>query len=156
MRLPLLPAISLLLLMAPLGAQTPTTAPAAAAAAAKLTAEQEARLLALGKTYTRWFLGGQADSLASAFDAEMLAKVQGVQGITEMMGQIAERAGIQTKVVAEKLTYRRGNPQYWHEAEFSELADEALVIRWVLSPEGKIVGAGINPKSAAPPPDGAP
>lgn len=150
-----LPLVALLA-AAPLAAQTPAPAAPTAPAPppAKLTAEQETKLAALGKTYTRWFLGGQADSLAGAFDADMLARVQGVGGIAEMMGQIAERAGTQTKVVAEKLTYRNGKPQYWHEAEFSELADEPLVIRWVLSPEGKIIGAGINPKSNAPPPDG--
>lgn len=155
MRQSLLPLVALLI-ATPLAAQTPApaTPPAAAPAPVKLTAEQEAQMTALGKTYTRWFLAGSADSLATAFDADMLTKVQGVGGITEMMGQITDRAGFQTKVLAEKLTYRNGKPQYWHEAEFSELAGEALVIRWVLNPEGKIVGAGINPKSAAPRPDG--
>ncbi|MDX2262824.1 MAG: hypothetical protein SFU84_14120 [Gemmatimonadales bacterium] len=155
MRPTLFPLVALLA-AAPLAAQTPAPAapPAAAPAPVKLTAEQEAKMAALGKTYTRWFLGGQADSLATAFDAEMLTKVQGVGGITEMMGQIADRAGFQTKVIAEKMTYRNGKPQYWHEAEFSELAGESLVIRWIFSPEGKIIGAGINPKSAAPKPDG--
>jgi len=156
MRSTLLPLVALLA-AAPLAAQTPAPpAPPSAAPAPppRLTAQQESEFLVLGKTYTRWFLAGSADSLASAFDAEMLTRVEGVDGISKMMWQIADRAGSQTKVLVEKMTYRNGKPQYWHEAEFSGLADEPLVIRWVLNPEGKIIGAGINPKSVAPEPDG--
>ncbi len=155
MRFPLL-TFAALLAAAPLNAQTPAPAAPAAAAPAKLTTEQEARLLDLGKQYTRWFLSGKADSLATGFDAEVLTKVGGAGGIATMMEQITERAGVPTKVIAEKLTYRNGKPQHWYEAEFSELADEPLVIRWVFNAEGKIIGAGINPKSAAPKPDGTP
>lgn len=155
MRPTLLPLVALLA-AAPLAAQTPAPAapPAAAPAPVKLTAEQETKLTALGKTYTRWFLAGAADSLVSVFDAKLHERVNGVVGITEMMQQISEKAGFPTKVVAEKLTYRNGQPQYWYEAEFSEFAPEPVVIRWLLTPEGKIIGSGINPKSAAPKPDG--
>jgi|CXWL01.1.fsa_nt_gi hypothetical protein len=150
----LAPAL-LLLAAAPLSAQTP--APAAAPVAApvpKLTAEQETKLTALGKTYTRWFFAGLADSLAGVFDAGMLAKAEGVAGITAMMQQISERAGFPTKVLVEKLTYRNGLPQYWYEAEFSEFAAEPVVVRWVMNADGKVIGSGMNPKSAAPKPDG--
>jgi hypothetical protein len=152
MRLALLPFVAMLA-AAPLAAQTPQS-PAPAPAPIKMTPEQEAKLLALGKTYTRWFLGWQADSLASAFDPETLTKVQGVSGISAMMEQIGERAGTQTKVLAEKMNYRNGMPQFWHEAEFSALEGEPLVIRWIMNLDGKIIGAGLNPKSRAPAPDG--
>jgi len=155
MRPTLFPLVALLA-AAPLAAQTPAPAapPAAAPAPAKLTAEQETKMTALGKTYTRWFLAGTVDSLAAVYDPKLLERVNGVAGIVEMMQQISEKAGFPTKVIAEKLTYRNGMPQYWYEAEFSEFAPEPVVIRWLLTPEGKIIGSGINPKSAAPKPDG--
>jgi hypothetical protein len=155
MRRALLPLVTLLA-SAPLAAQTPApaTPPAAAPAPVKLTAEQESQMMALGKTYTRWFLAGAVDSLAAVFDAKLLERVNGVAGINEMVQQISEKAGFPTKVIAEKLTYRNGLPQYWYEAEFSEFAPEPVVIRWLLTPEGKVIGSGINPKSAAPKPDG--
>ena len=142
---------ALLLAAAPLAAQT-TPAPAAAPAI-PLSPADEARFLALGKTYTRWFLTGKADSLMGAFAPEMAEKVGGVEGVQQMMNQIAERAGVETKVTEEKMTRRNGLPQFWHAGQFSELADDELVIRWVFDKDGKIAGAGINPKANAPAPD---
>jgi hypothetical protein len=140
---------------APLAAQT-TPAPAAAPAAAPatpLSPAEEARLLELGKTYTRWFLTGKADSLVGAFAPDMAEKVGGVEGVQQMMNQIAERAGVETKVTEEKMTRRNGRPQFWHAGQFSDLEDDELVIRWVFDQNGKIAGAGINPKANAPAPD---
>lgn len=153
----LAPAL-LLFLAAPLAAQTP--APAAPAAAAptpvKLTPDQEANLLSLGKQYTRWFFSGAADSLAGAFDAFMLEKSGGVSGISERMAQISERVGAPAKVLVERIGYRKGQPEFWYEAEFSGFPNEAVVVRWVLTVDGKVTGAGVNPKSAAPSQDGMP
>jgi hypothetical protein len=153
MRSTLLPLVALLA-AAPLAAQTPAPAAPAATAPAKLSPDEEARLLELGKKYTRWFLAGHADSLVTVFNPELLPRMGGIAGIADMMQQISDRAGIPTKLVEEKLTYRNGKPQHWYEAEFSELANEPLVIRWLFDPQGKIIGAGINPRSAAPKPDG--
>lgn len=154
MRHTLFPLVALLA-AAPMAAQTPApAAPAAAPAPVKLTAEQEARMTALGKTYTRWFFAGAADSLATAFAPDMLKSVEGVAGITAMMERMSERIGQPSKVLVEKMTYRNGMPQFWYEAEFSEFADEAVVVRWVFNAEGKVIGSGINPKSRAPAPDG--
>lgn len=153
MRFPLMTALTLAV-ATPLVAQTtPPTAPAAAPAKVQLTPEQETQLLVLGKKYTQWFLGGQADSLATGFDPEAFQKVGGMDGMLTMMGQIAERAGTEVKIVEEKMTYRNGQPQFWHEGSFSEFTDQTLVFRWVMNVEGKIVGAGIQPRSAAPEPD---
>lgn len=151
----LAPAL-LLLVAAPLAAQTPASAapPAAAPAPVKLTSEQEGKLLALGKQYTRWFFSGAADSLSRVFDTPMLEKSGGVSGIGDRMAQIGERVGVPAKVLVEKIGYRNGQPEFWYEAEFSEFANEPVVVRWVLTIDGKVIGAGINPKSAAPKQDG--
>lgn len=151
----LAPAL-LLLAAAPLEAQTPAPAapPAAAPAPVKLTPEQEAKLLTLGKKYTKWFLSGQADSLMAVFDAESISKMGGVEGLRTVMAQVAERGGVESKIVEEKMTYRRGQPQFWHAGEFSEFGEDQLVIRWILTVDGKIIGAGVGPKGQTPAPDG--
>lgn len=147
-----LAAFAVFALAAPLAAQT--TAPAAPAAApAKLTPEEEARFLALGKTYTRWFLAGKADSMLTAFDPEAAEKAGGIEGIRGMMNSLAERAGVETKIVEEKITRRNGRVQFWHAGLFSDFADEEVVLRWIFDANGKITGAGMNPKSKAPAPD---
>ena len=46
-----------------------------------------------------------------------------------------------------------GRLQFWHAGEFSELAGDEVVIRWVFNDQGKIVVMGINPKTKAPPVD---
>lgn len=148
---------SLCFAASPLAAQTatPAAAPAAAAVAApaKLTPDEEAHFLDLGKTYTRWFLAGKADSMITAFTAESVEKMGGIDGLRNMMNQVAERAGVETKIVEEKLTRRNGRIQFWHAGLFSEFADDQLVLRWILDADGKISGAGAGPKAQTPAPD---
>ena len=120
---------------------------------ATLTSSDSARFLGLGKTYTRWFLTGKADSLATAMSAESLERLGGVDRIRQQQDMIAERAGTQTKVTEEKLTRRMGRLQYWHAGQFSELPGEDFIIRWLLDENGKIVGAGLGPRSSTPPVD---
>ena len=42
------------------------------------------------------------------------------------------------------MTRRRGIPQFWHEGQFIRLGDDPLVIRWLMDPDGKIVGVGLR------------
>lgn len=139
----------------PLAAQT--TAPAAAQSAPapvpKLTPEQEAHFLALGKTYNRWFLAGKADSLLQVLAPETVENIGGIEGLRSMMNQIAERAGVETKIVEEKMTRRNGRPQFWHAGLFSDFPDDQLVLRWILDSNGKITGVGAGPLAQAPAPD---
>jgi hypothetical protein len=148
------PAVRMTALMclaaAPLAAQN---APAATPTAAKLSPADEARFLALGKQYTRWFLNGFADSLSAAVAPEVLEKLGGADGIRDQMNMVAERAGSETRMLVEKMTMRNGQPQFWHEGEFSVLTSEPLVVRWIFDKDGKITGAGLGPKSQTPPPD---
>ncbi len=118
-----------------------------------MNAADSARFLALGKTYTRWFLAGQSDSLVAATDSAALEKMGGPEGIQTVMEQVTTRAGIELAVVEEKLTRRRGALQFWHAGNFSDLSTDQLVIRWLLDEHGKIIGAGIGPKSQTPPVD---
>jgi hypothetical protein len=51
------------------------------------------------------------------------------------------------------MTLRKGNRQYWRESKVELMTEESVVMRWVFSPEGQVVGLGINPASRAPAPD---
>jgi hypothetical protein len=113
------------------------------------TAEETARFTALGKQATRYFFEGKADSLLGMIDSSAVEGVGGLDGIRGQMDRLAERAGVVVKVEAEMLTRRMGNPQWWHEASFSDFTQEPIVMRWVFNTDGKIVGAGMGPKSGA-------
>lgn len=135
-------------------AQTPTPPPTAAPA--PFTAEQEARLLKLGHTYTMWMITGKADSLATAFDAKAFESIGGLEGVKQRVQEAVDHLGLETTVIVEKMNRRRGQPQFWHEGKFTGLADDNLVIRWILDIDtGKITGAGMGPKATTPAPDGA-
>lgn len=118
-----------------------------------LSAADSARFLALGSKYTRWFIAGQADSLATGMDPETLERLGGVDKIVEQSALLAERRGSETKIVEEKLTRRLGRLQFWHAGEFSGMEGDVFVIRWILDERGKITGVGLGPKTSAPPVD---
>ncbi|MBA2291965.1 MAG: hypothetical protein H0W15_05845 [Gemmatimonadales bacterium] len=141
------------LLAAPVATLAAQDGPPALKAPLTLTAADSARYLELGRTYTRWFLAGQADSLVAVTDPAALEKMGGPEGIQTVMEQVTTRAGIELAVVEEKLTRRRGALQFWHAGNFSELTTDQLVIRWLIDEHGKITGAGIGPRSNAPPVD---
>lgn len=145
-------AAAALLSAAPLAAQTATPT-ADTPKAAPFSPADEARFMALGKTYTRWFLNGRADSLLGAMDPATAEKMGGIESIRENMNTVAERAGAELKVVVEKMTRRRGAAQFWHEGQFSEIQGDYFVIRWVMDEKGKLIGAGLGPKAQTPQPD---
>jgi hypothetical protein len=72
------------------------------------------------------------------------------------MDEFMLRAGAEQKFIEEKMTRRRGNPQYWREASYTNFTDESLVFRWVFDAEGRIVGIGLGPRSRTPAPDSLP
>lgn len=145
-------ALILLVGVAPLAAQTPATTPALQAPVT-LTAADSARFLALGQKYTRWFLAGNADSLLAAVHPSAVEGLGGLEGVREAQGRVAERAGIETKVVEEKLTRRNGRLQFWHAGDFSEMTTDQFVIRFILDENGMITGAGLSPKAQTSPVD---
>lgn len=110
-------------------------------------------LLALGRQYTTWFYVAEADSLFAHMTEDSRAAVNGVDGIRQESASFAMRAGSEVELILDKMTLRRGFPQYWREARFDGFTDEPLVIRWVFDSTGKIAGVGLTPKSRAPAPD---
>jgi hypothetical protein len=108
--------------------------------------------VALGRQWSTWFLTGRADSLASRMSAEVLQAHGGVSGIIDAQAMVAERAGLMKSVMEEKFVWRNGRRQYWRTMVMSVLP-EPFVLRFVMGEDGRIVGVGLGPLSAAPPVD---
>ena len=144
-------AVAVMFAAAPLSAQV---APAPPPAVAPLAPADEARFLDLGRTYTRWFLHSDTDSLAGAMDMATFLKAGGTTQLVANSQLVSEHAGTESKLLVEKMTRRKGVLQFWHEAEFTKLdAGDPLVIRWLMDAQGKIVGMGLGLKSGTPAPD---
>jgi hypothetical protein len=133
-------------------ALTAAASPLAAQTAPASLPDNQA-LLALGRQYTLWFYTAEADSLFAHMTEESQAAVNGVEGIRQESASFVMRAGGEVELIEDKMTLRRGYPQYWREARFDGFTEEPLVIRWVFDSTGKIAGVGLNPKSRAPAPD---
>ncbi|MCA9762586.1 MAG: hypothetical protein KC544_05575 [Gemmatimonadetes bacterium] len=123
---------------------------AAPAAAKPFTAAETTRYMEIGQAATRYFFEGHADSLLAMGDSAFQARVGGVDGIRQQVDRLAERAGMVLNVLDQKMTRRNGTPQFWYEAEMSEFTNEPIVFRWLINEDGKLVGAGMGPKSMAP------
>lgn len=146
---------ALAVIAAPFLAPTTLTAQEAAAATtgADATSAPEAfDTMAVGRRATRLFLDGDADSLWAMLTPEFQEKVGSADGIMDRLDMINDRAGTEVLVIEESIRMRHGRPQYWRVTEF-DLAPEPLLLRWVISPEGKISGQGLGLASQAPPTD---
>lgn len=109
--------------------------------------------LALGRKYFEWAMSGRSDSLVAHMTPEAQEASGGVEGMNQHILQFMSRTGEEQEVVEEKMTRRRGSPQYWRASRYSLFTDEPVVFRWVFSAAGLIEGIGVNPLSQAPPPD---
>lgn len=72
--------------------------------------------------------------------------------LTRAIETIAIRAGNEVKVREEKVVRRLGNYQYWRTAEYDR-APGAVLLRIVLTPDGKYAGIGLGLASDPPPID---
>jgi len=114
-------------------------------------APQKPDTLALARQYTAWFYTGQVDSLLAHYASGGRDSTQRQQ-LTARMEQVAVRAGTEMAVIEEKFVKRNGATQYWRTAKFSDMS-EPFLLRWVITPDGKIGGLGLGPLSQAPPID---
>lgn len=113
----------------------------------------DADYLALGRKYFDWFVAAEADSLLAHMSPEAREASGGVDGVNRAVTDFITRAGLESELVEERMTRRRGNPQYWREARYTTFVDEPLVFRWVFNDKGEILGIGMGPKSRSPAPD---
>ncbi len=144
-----IPALGLLLTLAaaPLAAQDATAAPTAAVS---LTDNE---WILLGRQITVWFFAGQTDSLLAHMEPDAARDMHEGAGLIEMRDQLASRAGSEVFVISDKMTKRRGHPQYWRESKYETGPNEPLVLRFVFNDAGQVIGIGMGPLSGTPAPD---
>ena len=109
--------------------------------------------LALGRKLYDWFMSAEADSLLAYVNAGVRENAGGNDGVQRMVADFLDRSGVEQELLVEKMTLRRGSPQYWRESRYTSYTDEPIVFRWVFDNEGKIIGIGTGPKSSTPEPD---
>jgi hypothetical protein len=128
---------------------------AALAAAAPLAAQApplSADSVEQGRALTRWFTQGKVDSLWSVVIPAQGGMLSSKENLAAGMAQFSERAGRVVAVLEERFIWRNGQRQFRSDLQVEGLP-EPLVLRWVLRPDRRVGGMGINPASAAPPAD---
>ena len=108
-------------------------------------------LVVAGRTLANWILANQLDSVALHLAPGSNADTVRME-LTRLVGEIAIHGGNQLKVTEEKVVRRNGRYQYWRTADF-ENAPSAVLLRIVLTPDGKYGGIGIGLANNAPPVD---
>lgn len=137
---------ALLLMAAPIAAQTAQTVSTAPAIRAPLPADS----VALARKYATWFATSQADSIFNHLPASTQATVGSAAAIADQFGQVTSQLGNEAQLVEERWVRRNGNRQYWRIARYTDYAQEPFVLRIVILPDGALGGIGLNPLSQAP------
>lgn len=117
-----------------------------------LSAQSRPDSLTLARRYTVWFYTAQFDSLIAHHPADVRKDSTLRARFEQRLADLAERAGTETEVVEEKFVRRNKQAQYWRTAKFSGFP-EPILFRWVINPDGEILGMGMGPLSQAPPID---
>jgi hypothetical protein len=109
--------------------------------------------MAVGRQATMYFYAGQLDSLWAMVDSTWQQELGSSDWFIQRAFEVQQRVGEEEELVREEIRMRNGEPQYWRTARFSGYAAEPVVLRWVVTPEGKVSGVGFNPESRNPPTD---
>ncbi len=128
-----------------------SAAAALAMAAATTLPAQDAAIdtMAVGRLATEYFYAGNVDSLWAMLSPAYQERVGDPEALLDRLDMLIEQAGDEVELIEESIRMRNGQPQYWRVAEF-ELAPEPLLIRWVVTPDGKIGGQGMGLASQPP------
>jgi hypothetical protein len=136
---------------------TPFAALACAAALVSLEAQSPSTTrdsLALARQFTRWFYAAEWDSLLAYQPPEIRADTTLRPQLARRLDLLRSRGAVESEVLAERFVTRNGRPQYWRVARFTNFP-EPLLLRWMISPRGHIVGMAIGALANAPPFDTA-
>jgi hypothetical protein len=136
---------ALLLAAAWTGTVSAQEAPATADAAVQAPTDT----MAIGRRATEFFYDAEIDSLWAMLTPAFQESLGSPDKLLERLDFLSDRAGAEVEVIEESIRMRNGRPQYWRVAEF-DLAPEPLLLRWVISPEGKVSGQGIGLASQPP------
>jgi hypothetical protein len=108
-------------------------------------------LVVAGRKLANWILANQLDSVAMNLAPNSNADSVRAE-LTRLVGEIAIHGGNELKVTEEKVVRRNGNYQYWRTSDF-ENAPSAVLLRVVVTPDGKYAGIGIGLANNPPPVD---
>jgi Flp pilus assembly protein CpaB len=108
-------------------------------------------LVVAGRKLATWILANQLDSVTANLGPNANADTTRTE-LTRLVGEIAIHGGTELKVTEEKVVRRNGRYQYWRTAEV-ERAPSPVLLRVVLTPDGKYSGIGIGLANNAPPID---
>ena len=145
--------LTVALALAAIPAAAQTAAPAAPSASTAPAANlNDTQWILLGRQVTEWFFVGQTDSILAHSSPDVLDRMGGAKGLLEARDELASRVGSEVEVITDKMTKRKGNPQYWRESKY-ENAPEPIVLRFVFNAQAQIIGIGMGPLSQVPAPD---
>jgi hypothetical protein len=108
-------------------------------------------LVVAGRQLAAWILTNQLDSVAAHLEPGENADTVKME-LTRFIQELAIRGGNEVKVTDEKVVRRLGNYQYWRTADYDR-APGAVLLRIVLTPDGKYGGIGIGLANNPPPID---
>lgn len=123
---------------------TPTPAPAQQASLPAVDAG------AIGRQATRYFYRGRTDSLWAMLSPAWQQELGSPDWFLEQARELRTLAGEEELLVRDEVQIREGLPQYWRTAKFSRYPTEPVVLRWIIGPDGRIGGLGVNPASRNP------
>ncbi|MDH3732470.1 MAG: hypothetical protein OEU54_03010 [Gemmatimonadota bacterium] len=106
--------------------------------------------LALARQYTSWLYAGEADSLVASSTESAREGFSTHSRWTQYAEQISRMAGEEVAVLEESWKLRNGDCQYYRLAAFSDMED-FMVVRWIITKEGRIGGVGVGPAEQTPP-----
>jgi hypothetical protein len=138
-------------LLAVAGALVVVTATAAAQSSPAMPPPPTTDLVVAGRKLGNWILSNQLDSVVLNLAPNSNADTVRME-LTRLVGEIAIHGGNELKVNEEKVVRRNGRYQYWRISEF-ENAPSTVLLRIVLTPDGKYGGIGIGLLNNAPPTD---
>jgi hypothetical protein len=105
--------------------------------------------MGVGRQATEYFYDGNVDSLWAMLTPKFQEGLGSPDALLDRLDMLTERAGDEMELIEESIRMRKGRPQYWRVAEF-DMAPEPLLIRWVISPDGKVSGQGMGLASQPP------
>ena len=142
-----------MILAAPLAAQTPAAAPAAAAPVVRQKLPDDS--LQIARRYVGFVWASQIDSIFAHSPPEART-AEGRSQFLDMMAQVAARAGSEASLIQETWVRRNGRRQYWRTVRMTDYTNEPIVLRIVMLPSGEWGGMGMGPLSQVPPVDPEP
>jgi len=105
-----------------------------------------------GRSYARWFLAGQADSLFAVVMPGISGPLSSRATLAAAMQEAASQLGGGGAVVEERFAWRNGQRQYWHTFT-APAVPEPVVMRFVMGADGRVRGFGMSLQSQVPPAD---